>query len=82
MRATAAPAGIICVALLCSYKVRHRTKPKKPRKELKDSTPETGMAALDGSPSAGLFGTAVATMGSLLSWKSWRFQGSRTNEVF
>jgi len=45
MRATAAPAGIICVALLCSYK--------------------TGMAALDGSPSAGLFGTAVATMGML-----------------
>ncbi|CAE7276392.1 AVPL2 [Symbiodinium natans] len=45
MRATAAPAGIICVALLCSYK--------------------TGMAAFGGSASAGLFGTAVATMGML-----------------
>ncbi|CAJ1348880.1 unnamed protein product [Effrenium voratum] len=45
MRATAAPAAIICVALLCSYK--------------------TGMAAFGGLPSAGLFGTAVATMGML-----------------
>ena len=45
MRATAAPAGIIGVALLCSYK--------------------TGMAAFGGLPSAGLFGTAVATMGML-----------------
>eukprot|EP00931_Biecheleriopsis_adriatica_P056228 TRINITY_DN33310_c0_g1_i1.p1 TRINITY_DN33310_c0_g1~~TRINITY_DN33310_c0_g1_i1.p1 ORF type:complete len:855 (-),score=165.95 TRINITY_DN33310_c0_g1_i1:68-2479(-) len=45
MRATAAPAFIISVALLTSYK--------------------TGMAAFDGSHSAGLFGTAVATMGML-----------------
>lgn len=45
MRATAAPAAIICIALLCSYK--------------------TGMAAFGGLPSAGLFGTAVATMGML-----------------
>eukprot|EP00435_Cladocopium_sp_Y103_P018070 s1638_g4.t1 len=45
MRATAAPAAIIGIALLCSYK--------------------TGMAAFGGLPSAGLFGTAVATMGML-----------------
>jgi len=45
MRACAAPAFIISVALLTSYK--------------------TGMAAFDGLPAAGLFGTAVATMGML-----------------
>mmetsp|Transcript_90086 Transcript_90086/g.233649 ORF Transcript_90086/g.233649 Transcript_90086/m.233649 type:complete len:818 (-) Transcript_90086:541-2994(-) len=45
MRATAAPAGIISIALLASYKL--------------------GRSAFEGVANAGLFGTAVATMGML-----------------
>jgi len=45
MRATAAPASIVCVALLTCYKV--------------------GKMAFGGVAAAGLFGTAVATMGML-----------------
>jgi len=45
MRATAAPASIVCIALLTCYKV--------------------GKMAFGGYAAAGLFGTAVATMGML-----------------